>query len=163
MISKEWLADAMVRDCKIFVHLHSKTPADLQDWRPSPSQRTVMELLRYVAVSPISYLKNYLEPEAGWRDKYLVIGNAVTFDEFPARMGQTQHEILEFFQEVSAEALIARKVKTPAGEEMPLAQAILNGPLKWLPAYKMQLFLYLKQNGIQLGTPNLWRGVDPVA
>ena len=45
---------------------------------------------------------------------------------------------------------------------LPLGAAILNGPAKWLAAYKMQLFLYAKASGApELKTSNLWRGADP--
>ena len=50
----------------------------------------------------------------------------------------------------------------PGGGMLPLGFAVLEGPLKWLTAYKMQLFLYAKATGAtQLKTSNLWRGTDP--
>jgi hypothetical protein len=161
MISKEWLCDAMIRDCRILVHLHYKTPVGLQEWRPTEGQRSILELFRYISVSPISYLRSYLEPAAGWREKYQAVSQALSFDDVPNRLIATAEEIEAFFRETSDETLATHRVKTPAGEELPFAQAILNGPVKWLPAYKMQVFLYLKQNGVNLSTPNLWRGVDP--
>ncbi len=41
-----------------------------------------------------------------------------------------------------------------------LGLAILNGPLKWLTAYKLQLFLYAKACGAEIGTANAWAGMD---
>jgi hypothetical protein len=32
--------------------------------------------------------------------------------------------------------------------------------LQWAAAYKMQLFLYIKQMGIKVGTSNVWGGMD---
>ena len=41
------------------------------------------------------------------------------------------------------------------------AMHLFNGPLKWSVAYKMQLFLYMKQSGTpNIGTMNLWAGMD---
>ena len=38
---------------------------------------------------------------------------------------------------------------------------LVENLLKWLAAYKMQLFLYVKANGnASIGTSNLWGGVD---
>jgi hypothetical protein len=55
-----------------------------------------------------------------------------------------------------------RMVKTPAGDPIPLASALLEFPLKWAPAYRMQLFLQAKAAGLsELNSSNLWRGHDP--
>ncbi len=49
----------------------------------------------------------------------------------------------------------------PWGEKVKLGRALLEAPLKYLTAYRMQLFLYAKQSGAEVGTANNWRGVDP--
>ena len=78
-----------------------------------------------------------------------------------AEHGQKQ-EILDFFDSVSEETLLTQEAPMPGGGVLPLGAAILNGPAKWLAAYKMQLFLYAKASGApELKTSNLWRGTDP--
>ena len=47
------------------------------------------------------------------------------------------------------------------GIERTRAEHLLNGPLKWAAAYKMQLFMNLKMSGAEhLNTLNLWAGMD---
>jgi hypothetical protein len=82
--------------------------------------------------------------------------------DFPAAMERQKQEILDFFASVSEETLLTQEAPVPGGVMLPLGAAILNGPAKWLAAYKMQLFLYAKANGLSdLKTANLWRGSDP--
>ena len=163
MSYKNWLAQSMARDCRVCIHLFHKIPASLHDWRPSEKQRSVGELLGYLSICGISALKGFREPGKGWRDVYLARLAQTPTGQFPEAMETQAQEIEEYFRDLPDELLETQEVTMPWGETLPLGQAILNGPLKWLPAYKMQLFLYAKQNGIDLKTPNLWRGVDPAA
>ena len=53
-----------------------------------------------------------------------------------------------------------KKDSTLFGAPAPLSMQLL-GVLKWMAAYKMQLFLYIKANGrADLGTSNVWGGRD---
>jgi hypothetical protein len=82
--------------------------------------------------------------------------------DFPAAMERQKQEILGVLGAVSEEALRSQEAPMPGGTMLPLGMAIMEGPLKWLVAYKMQLFLYAKASGAtELKTSNLWRGVDP--
>ena len=57
MIRKEDLSAVMQRECDICVHLFSKFDAAGYDYRPSPGQRSTIELLRYLAISPSAGLQ----------------------------------------------------------------------------------------------------------
>lgn len=161
MFPKEWVAESIAKDCRITIHLYRKIPHTLYDWRPSPQQRSVGELLRYLSVCAISGLKAYREPEKGWRDVYTAQAKEMDLSQFGDYMEHQANEVLEFFRDLTDEELATKEVRQPSGDVVKLGEAILNSPFKQLPAYKMQLFLYAKANGIQVSTPNLWRGVDP--
>jgi hypothetical protein len=162
MFRKEWLATSMAKDCRTCIHLFGKIPAELYGWRPTEGQRSVEELLRYLSVSTISALKGFKEPEQGWRDRYQAQAKEMPVSEFPAFMERQAQEIEAYFEALT-EADLEKEIRMPWGETMLLGYAILFAAAKWLPAYRMQLFLYLKQNGIALTTPNLWHGRDPAA
>lgn len=162
MFQKQWLAESMAKDCRTCIHLFGKTPESLYGWRPSEGQRSVEELLGYLSVCAISALKGFREPDKGWRDHYMAQAKGMSVRQFPEFMEKQAQEIEAYFVELT-EADLAKEVKMPWGETWTLGSAILNAPAKWLPAYRMQLFLYLKQNGIKVITPNLWRGTDPAA
>jgi hypothetical protein len=163
VITKDQLAESMLRECDILIHLHAKLPEGALDYQPSPEQRTTLALLRYVAICAAAGIR--CMNEANWK-LFREYGERVAEmpgDEFPAAMERQKNEIADFFASVSEETLETQEAPMPGGAVLlPLGVAILNGPFKWLAAYKMQLFLYAKAAGAKdLKTSNLWRGTDP--
>jgi hypothetical protein len=162
MITKDQLAASMLRECDIVIHLHSKLPEGSLDYRPAEGQRSTLELLRYLAICAAAGIR--CMKESNWKlfAEHVERVKEMTADEFPAAMERQKQEIADFFAGTSEETLETQDAPVPGGAIMPLGAAILNGPLKWLAAYKMQLFLYAKAAGAtELKTPNLWRGSDP--
>jgi len=162
MFQKEWLAESLAKDCRISIHLFEKTPAELYDWRPTPGQRSVKELLQYLSICVIAGLRGFVEPGTVWREHYAAKAAALEPRDFPAAMAEQAAEIARLFEALTPEQL-AISVTMPWGESLTLGMAIAGGAVRRLPAYNMQLFLYLKANGIALSTPNLWHGRDPAA
>ena len=81
--------------------------------------------------------------------------------EFPEAMDRQKARIREYFDGVDERALETMEAKLPGAGSMPLDVALMNGPLKWLTGYKMQLFLYAKASGAsEIGTANAWAGID---
>jgi hypothetical protein len=76
-------------------------------------------------------------------------------------MDRQKKEIKEFFDSVTERDLETRDATLPIGGTQLLGLAILDLPYKWLPAYKLQLFLYAKATGTSdIGTANAWMGID---
>ena len=143
----QWVAESLAKDCRTCIHLFHKLPESLYDCRPTEGQRTTTELLRYLAVSSISALRGFREPDKGWRDHYLAKSKEMSPSQFPELMESQAVEILEYFRDLPDEDLATREVRLPWGDVMPLGLAILYGPAKWLPGYKMQLFQSLPTSG----------------
>lgn len=162
MISKDQFAHSLARECDIIVHLFSKISHDAYDYRPSAEQRSTLELLRYMAICASAGIHCMLHKDWKRFGEYRERVKDMPAAEFPAAMDAQKQEILGFFASVSDEALRSQEAPMPGGAMLPLGTAVMEGPLKWLAAYKMQLFLYAKASGTtQLKTSNLWRGVDP--
>ena len=162
MITKDQLAQSFARECDIAIHLFTKLSPDAYGYQPSAEQRTTVALLRYLAVCASAGIHCMVHKDwklfAGYRERVENMPAA----EFPAAMERQKQEILQFFASTSEEALRTQEAPMPGGGMLPLGFAVLEGPLKWLTAYKMQLFLYAKATGAtQLKTSNLWRGTDP--
>ena len=80
--------------------------------------------------------------------------------DFVEAMDRQKAELIAFFAALTDERLAA-EAPLPGGAKQPLAVALMNGPMKWLTAYKLQLFLYAKATGVHdISTSNAWRGVD---
>jgi hypothetical protein len=161
VITKEQVSSAMTRECDICLHLFSKLSPDAYDYRPSPSQRTTLELLQYLASCGIGGLRALAN--ANWKlfSEELARTKDMRAEEFPAAMAKQKLAIEQFFASTSEATLETQEAKMPGGGTLPLGAGILNGPLKWLAAYKLQLFLYAKATGAHaIGTANAWAGID---
>ena len=161
MITKEQLEVALTHECDIAIHLFGKLAPEAYDYRPSPGVRSTTELLRYLAMCGIGGIRWF---ESGnldvWKENQARVADMAP-EEFPEAMQRQKREIQEFFAGTGEETLRTREAKLPTGAKMPLGAAIMNSPLKWLAAYKLQLFSYAKANGApEIGTANAWAGID---
>ena len=151
----------MTRECDICLHLFSKLSPDAYDYRPSASQRTTLELLRYLASCGIGGLRAMANADWKLFKEELARNHEMPADGFPAAMTRQKQAIEQFFASTSEATLETKEAKMPGGGTLPLGAGIINGPLKWLAAYKLQLFLYAKATGAhQIGTANAWAGID---
>ena len=81
----------------------------------------------------------------------------LTVQNFPERLNEQWEEIQNYMKSISEEDLYTKEVELPSKEKMVLGMAILNAPVKWLAAYRMELFVYLKMNGkTELSTKEAW-------
>lgn len=161
MLTKDQVRDAMLRECDICVHLFSKLGPGSFEYRPSEKQRSTLELLRYLSICGEAGLDCMAHGDwkrfAGHSERAKEMGP----EAFPAAMERQKAAIEAFFAATSEETLRTQDAPLPGGRGMmPLGAAILNGPFKWLSAYKLQLFLYAKANGAAIGTVNAWAGMD---
>ena len=161
MISKSHLLDSMLHECTVAQHLYSKLTPACFDYRPSPTQRSTTELLQYLSV--IGIAGSTCMAEHNWKLFAPFSERAKTMPavDFVEAMDRQKAELIAFFKAMPEERLATQEAPLPGGVTQPLAVALMNGPLKWLTAYKLQLFLYAKAAGIEgIGTSNAWRGVD---
>ncbi len=162
MINKQTLCDSMIHDCNVSKHLYSKLGPGAMDYRPTPGQRSTLELLRYLAACGSGAVASMASNDWDTYAKYSAPVKEMSGDAFPAAMEQQVTDLQKLFDSVSDEDFATKEAPMPGGGTMPLGQAILHGPAKWLTAYKMQLFLYAKAAGARdIGTVNAWVGMDP--
>jgi hypothetical protein len=161
MLTKDQVAASMLRECDICLHLFTKLGAESFGYRPGEGQRSTLELLRYLAICASAGLDCMAHGD--WK-RYAAHAEAVKDmapEAFPDAMARQKEAIAAFFGGISEEALRTQSAPLPGGRgTQPLGEAILNGPFKWISAYKLQLFLYAKANGAAIGTVNAWAGMD---
>lgn len=161
MISKEQLCAAMAKECDVAVHIFEKLPAGAWDYRPSPRQRSTLELLRYLSRCGIAGIRAMDENNFQRFNEVIETGKDMKPEEFPAAMQKQKRDIEEYFAGVSEGKLETMQTTMPGAGLLPLQVALLNGPLKWLAGYKLQLFNYAKAAGNEsIGTANAWAGID---
>jgi hypothetical protein len=162
MLSKQHLADAMTHECDVAIHLYGKLTPEALDYRPSPGQRSTLELMRYLAMCGIAGVTCMAANNWKLFGEFVARTKEMPAEGFPAAMEQQKRELQEFFAKTDDKTLMTQSAPMPAGGTLPLGAAIVSGPFKWLSAYRLQLFVNAKASGARdLVTSNAWRGVDP--
>ena len=162
MLSKAQFLELLDNETMLLKHLHTKITPAMLDYRPSPGQRSTLELLRYLSTTALVGTRFFLEGNWDFFASLRPQLESMQSADFPAALDRQVQTIRELLGSMDDRQLAEREVTYINGSKMPLGQAIVMGPLRWLPAYRMQLFLYLKASGApELSTSNLWGGRDP--
>lgn len=161
----EYLIESMVKDITILQHLYTKIPQDSFDFRPRENMRTVRELLHYISTTTSSMLTVFATSTDHASDMARLRTLNPPFEEFEVTdfhfiLEEEKRIIKDLIGPLSDEELHTRQCFQPWREQVSMLSGILNGPLKYLTAYRMQLFLYLKLLGENVNTANNWAGMD---
>jgi hypothetical protein len=149
------------KEVRILLHLTSKFDRNSLDYRPTPKQRSSLELLRYlVAMGPVltrSIKAGGFDIERWQADT--AKANAADFDQVVEMIRAQEAEyasLLGSWTDADFRGSIEMFGRSQTRAAW-LLELVLNG----CAAYRTQLFLYLKACGREeLGTSNLWQGVD---
>jgi hypothetical protein len=161
VLNKSELIASLQTEVRILLHLASKIDRAKLDYRPSPKQRSTIELLKYLSVMGPELLK---ATKVGTFDPVVwtaatKVAEARDFDQTLATIAthsETYATMLAGFSDADLRAEVE-----PFGTKTSRGAFIVNLVLCGHAAYRTQLFLYLKACGHEeLGTMNLWAGVD---
>jgi hypothetical protein len=163
MITREELIESMVHEINVAKFIGSKLPAGRMNWRPTPKQRSVLELMQYLTRAGLGFTLTLVNGNRDHADAMIKKAETITPLSFARAMDEQAAQIRKTLGAVSNSRLVNDRVSLPwGGPPMSLGAAILNSSLKFLTAYRMQLFLYAKQLGREeLGTAQAWAGRDP--
>lgn len=133
------------------------------DFRPAEKMRSTMELMQYLSGIGATMLRwfviNDLTPEE-WV-KIREYRKTLTLENFKDRLDEQMEDIVKYMNMINEEDLVKVEVMLPSKEKMVLGTAIINAPIKWLAAYRMQLFMYLKMNGrSEISTREAWTVIE---
>lgn len=161
MINKEQLCVAMTKECDVSIHLFGKLPPSSFDYRPSAKQRSTIELLRYLSLCGIAGIQSMEQNDFRLFAELVDRNRDMAPESFPAEMEKQKADIEKYFAGVTEEKLETVQTGLPGAGMVPLQVGLMNGPLKWLTGYKLQLFSYAKACGNDsIGTANAWAGID---
>ena len=165
VLTKPELVAALHKEVRILLHLAGKLDISQLDYRPTPKQRSPLELLRYLSVMGPQLLltakKGAFDGER-WKAE-LNAADMRNLDETLAVIAK-QPEELERLLAGMSDTDFRAEMTAFDGSTVSRGAFIVAMVLGGYAAYRTQLFLYLKACGQeQLGTVNLWRGADAVA
>jgi hypothetical protein len=162
VLTKPELIAALQDEVRILLHLAAKIDRAQLDYRPSPKQRSTLELLRYLSMmgpTIIYYAKTNAQDFSFWGDAE-TLANARDFDQTVAAIA-AQKDAYAAALDPMSDADFRGEVKNFDGSTMSRGAFIISLVLGGCVAYRTQLFLYLKACGREeLGTTNLWMGLD---
>jgi len=164
VLTKSELITSLQNEVRILLHLASKIDRGKLDYRPTPKQRSTLELLQYLSVMGPALLQaakaGAFDP-AAWTAAEKA-GAARDFERSVAAIGQHIDDYPALLADVS-DADLRAEIEM-FGEKTSRGVFIVNQVLCGCAAYRTQLFLYLKACGREeLSTMNLWAGVDAPA
>jgi hypothetical protein len=161
MITKEQLLESMRSEIRIMKHLATKVKPGTYDWRPTPGQRSTIELMRYLtycgSIGSLHAVTNAWD-HAEALDR---ASASVTPENFADAMDRQMKTLEDLILPLSDDDLRNRDTTMPWGTPTKLGLGLVDMGLKPLTAYRMQFFLYAKESGNpDLGPANCWVGVD---
>jgi len=160
-LTKDELISSLQNEVRILQHLCTKIEPAMLDYRPTPKQRSTIELLRYlVNMGPllVKAIKSGAFDVEAWQAA-TAKANAADFDGVLAMIRAQEAEysnLLASWTEADFRGSIEMFGRS-ATRAAWLLELVLNG----CAAYRTQLFCYLKACGRdELTTSNLWQGLD---
>ena len=164
VLVKSELISQLQKEVDILLHLSKKIERSQLDYRPTPKQRSTIELLRYLSImgpSLVQGTKTKFDVEA-WQASTKAAAER-DFDQTLAVIaGQKEFYAKELGS--MSDADFRSEMDAFDGSKITRGLFIVNLVLCGHAAYRTQLFTYLKACGREeLGTMNLWYGVDPPA
>ena len=161
VLTKDELIASLHNEVRILLHLATKVDPSKLDYRPTPKQRSTIELLRYMSImgpglaqaavdggfDPVKWTAAVEEAGKGGFDHTVAV-IAAQPDRFDAILGPLADDDFRTHIEMF-------------GRRATLGQFFVNTVLAGYAAYRTQLFNYLKAGGREeLSTMNLWAGMD---
>ena len=164
VLTKSELIASLQNEVRILLHLASKIDRATLDYRPSPKQRSTIELLKYLSVMGPALVE---AAKAGGFDRAVwtaaeQAAAARDFDQTLAAIAAHADRYATLLDPMS-DADFREEIEM-FGRKTIRGPFIVNLVLCGCAAYRTQLFLYLKACGRdELSTVNLWGGVDAPA
>jgi hypothetical protein len=163
-LTKDEIIAQLQKEVRILLHLAGKIDRSKLDYRPTPTQRSTIELLRYLQImgpSLVRAIKTGGFDVERWQAD-AAAANAMNFDELLTAIGKQNAEYAALLGEWT-DADFRGEIEM-FGRKASRAAFLLELVLGGCAAYRTQLFCYLKSCGRdELTTMNLWQGIDTPA
>ena len=161
VMTKAELIASLQNEVRILLHLAGKVDRTKLDYRPTPKQRSTIELLKYLSMmgpALVQATKAANFDPAAWTAAEQA-AEARDFDQTLSAIAAQREGYAALLADVSDADL--RAEIDMFGEKSSRGAFLVNVVLCGCAAYRTQLFLYLKACGREeLSTMNLWAGVD---
>jgi hypothetical protein len=165
VLTKEELIASLQNEVRILVHLAGKIDKSKLDYRPTPKQRSILELLRYMAImgpTQVAVIQTGTFDRPTLSAMWSPAEAAAKTMDYDQAVAAIQKQSDDYARILGAwtEADFRGDVDM-FGNKYSRGALLVNQVLGGFGAYRTQLFCYLKSCGRdELNTMNLWAGVD---
>jgi len=158
---KQQLLNSIEKEINICRRLYTRIPSDQMNFRPKEGVRSILELLQYLGIIGSTMLSYWQEKDNTDFNTFfgtkIGLSTAMPHEQFLSVMNEQMVTIKDLFNQISEEDLFYREIAYPWGGKEPMGEAIIATSIKWLSAYKLQLFLFIKLSDDQkLTTADAW-------
>ena len=158
---RQQLLNNIEKEINICRRLYTKIPPDQMNYRPKEGVRSILELLQYLGVIGSTMPRYWLKKDETDFNTFFgattEAAKAMHYEQFIPVMDEQMATIKDLFNQISEEDLINKEIAYPWGGKAPMGEAIIATSIKWLSAYKLQLFLFIKLSGDKiLSTADAW-------
>ena len=164
VLTKNELIGSLQHEVHILLHLAGKIDRSMLDYRPTPQQRSTLELLKYLSIMGPGLIE---AARAGTFDRERwaaadAVAQARDFDQTVAAIAEHANLYASMLGEMS-DADFRVEIEM-FGQKTTRGAFIVDLVKGGCAAYRTQLFCYLKACGREdLSTMNLWAGADAAA
>ena len=165
VLTKQELISSLQHEVRVLLHLIGKIDRAKLDYRPTPKQRSILELLQYMAIMGPTQIA---AAKAGvfTREAMMALwgpadaaSKAMNFEQAVAAIQKQSNEYAQLLAGWTDSDF--RDEVDMFGNKRTRGSFLVNTVLGGHAAYRMQLFCYLKATGREeLNTINLWMGTD---
>jgi len=168
VLTKEELIASLKNEVRILLHLAGKIDKSKLDYRPTPRQRSILELAQYLAIMAPTQIAAIRGGDFSrsvmmsvWRPAEAA-AKSMNFEQAVAAIQQQSAQFDQIFSDWMETDL--RSEVNMFGHKFTRGELLVNLVLSGFAAYRMQLFCYLKSCGREeLNTVDLWMGKDAAA
>ena len=158
---KQHLLNNIEKEINICRRLYTRIPPDQMHFRPKEGVRSTLELLQYLGIIGSTMLSYWLKKDdtdfTTFFGAKTTAAKAMPHEQFLIVMDKQMATIKDLFNQISEEDLFHKEITYPWGGKAPMGEAIVATSIKWLSAYKLQLFLFIKLSDDQkLTTADAW-------
>jgi len=161
VLTKSELVACLQNEVRILLHLIGKIDRSAVDYRPTPKQRSTLDLLRYLSIMGPTLIRiANNQADFGTWNAETEAASARNFDQTVAKIAEQKQTYETLLAGMSDETLRS-EIDNFDGSKTSRGVFIVKYVVQGHAAYRTQLFLYLKSCGCEeLNTRNLWGGVD---
>lgn len=161
MLTKDQLVASLRYETRIVKHLATKLRPGMLSYRPTPGQRSMLELMQYLTCCIHTPARMIADGNWDASEAIEKAAESVAPENFDRAMDAQLSAVAAIIDAIPHADLLGKQTEMPWGAPCATGEALVNMVLKCITAYRMQFFLYLKAAGrTDLGPANCWIGVD---